>query len=113
MNWNRLEKVEDLNDVTTLSEEKPVILFKHSTRCSISAATLNRLERNWNESEMKNAEIFYLDLIRHRDVSNEIAAKFGVPHQSPQVLVIKNGETIHDASHFGIDYQSLNKVVNG
>ncbi|MDW3196934.1 MAG: bacillithiol system redox-active protein YtxJ [Cytophagales bacterium] len=113
MNWNRLEKVEDLDEVTTLSEEKPVILFKHSTRCSISAATLNRLERNWDESEMKNSEIFYLDLIRFRDISNKIAEKFGVPHQSPQVLVIKNGESIHDASHFGVDYQSLNKVVNG
>ncbi len=112
MNWNRLEKIEDLDQLNSLSQEKPVILFKHSTRCSISAASLNRLERNWNEAEMENAEIFYLDLIRHRDVSNEIAQKFGVPHQSPQVIVIKEGKTIHEASHFGIDYQSLNKVVN-
>lgn len=112
MDWNKLESLEDLDHVENLSSEKPVIVFKHSTRCSISAAALSRLERKWNDDEMRNSEIFYLDLIRNRDISNEIATKYGVRHQSPQVLVIKDGQSVHDASHFGIDYQSLNKVVN-
>lgn len=112
MEWNKLEHLEDLDQLEALSTEKPVIVFKHSTRCSISAAALNRLERKWDAQEMKNSEIYYLDLIRYREISNEIASKFGIVHQSPQVLVIRDGQIVHEASHFGIDYQTLNKVVN-
>jgi bacillithiol system protein YtxJ len=107
MNWNKLDKNEILDQIIEESKAKPVIIFKHSTSCSISAMALNRLERSWNDADMNGVKPYYLDLIAYRGISNAIAEKFGVMHQSPQVLVIKNGECVHDDSHMGINYQSL------
>ena len=107
LDWKKLDKLEELEHIKELSKEKPVIIFKHSTSCSISAMALNRLERSWNETEMSSADAYYLDLIANRDVSNAIAAEFGVEHQSPQILVIKNGTCIYDNSHMGISYSDV------
>lgn len=107
MNWNRLDDINTLDVVIKESEDTPVVIFKHSTSCSISAMALNRLERSWNESEMENVKVYYLDLIAYRDISQAVADKFGVTHQSPQVLLIKNGECVYDDSHMGISYQNL------
>lgn len=68
---------------------------------------LDRLQRSWSEEEMKNLKPYYLDLISYRDISNHIAQEFGVDHQSPQVIVIKNGEAVYDNSHMGINYEEL------
>lgn len=107
MNWNRLDSIEILDRIIEESKENPVVIFKHSTSCSISAMALNRLERGWNDSEMGGVKAYYLDLIAYRDISNAIVEKFGVMHQSPQVLLIKNGECVYDDSHMGISYQNL------
>jgi bacillithiol system protein YtxJ len=107
MNWNRIESIETLDRILEESKENPVVIFKHSTSCSISAMALNRLERSWNDSEMGEVKPYYLDLIAYRDISNAVAQKFGVMHQSPQVLLIKNGECVYDDSHMGISYQNL------
>ena len=96
-----------LEQLTKDSYERPIIIFKHSTRCSISAMALNRLERAWNGEEMQEAEAYFLDLIRHRDVSQQVAKSFGVAHQSPQLLLIHQGTCRYDASHLGISYQTL------
>ncbi|WP_296618785.1 bacillithiol system redox-active protein YtxJ [Marivirga sp.] len=107
MNWNRLDSIETLDRIIEESKENPVVIFKHSTSCSISAKALNRLERSWDDSEMGEVKAYYLDLIAYRDISNAIVEKFGVMHQSPQVLLIKNGECVYDDSHMGISYQNL------
>jgi len=107
MNWNRLDNINTLDEIIQESKDTPVVIFKHSTSCSISAMALNRLERSWNETEMEAVKIYYLDLIAYRDISHAVADKFGVTHQSPQVLLIKNGECVYDDSHMGISYQSL------
>jgi len=111
MNWNKLDDLETLEEIINESEKSPVMIFKHSTSCSISSMALNRLERSWNENEMEEVKVYYLDLLAHRDISNTIAEKFGVPHQSPQVLLIKNGECVYDDSHMGISYQNLKSGV--
>jgi bacillithiol system protein YtxJ len=111
MNWNRLDNIDAVNKIIEESQENPVVIFKHSTSCSISAMALSRLERNWNENEMGQVKAYYLDLISYRDVSNAIAEKFGVMHQSPQVLLIKNGECVYDDSHMGISYQNLKSGI--
>jgi len=111
MNWNRLDNLETLEGIINESEKSPVMIFKHSTSCSISAMALNRLERSWNESEMEEVKVYYLDLLAHRDISSTIAEKFGVAHQSPQVLLIKNGKCVYDDSHMGISYQNLKSGV--
>lgn len=111
MNWNKLTQIEQLVDIDVQSHEFPVLLFKHSTTCSISAAALNRLERNWNETEMESIQPYYLDLLANRTTSNAIADHYEIEHQSPQVLVIKKGECIYNESHMGIDYKSILDVM--
>jgi len=110
LNWKILQTEEELAALTAASSEKPVVIFKHSTSCSISAMAKNRMERSWQVPEDK-ADVYYLDLIAHRNVSNKIAEDFGVIHASPQVLVIKNGEAIYDNSHYGIDATAISKII--
>ena len=98
MKWQQLNSIKDLDAAVKLSFEKPVMLFKHSTRCSISSMALNRVEANWDYTE-EQVIPFYLDLLSHRDVSNTIAEKLNVFHQSPQLILIRNGEVAIDASH--------------
>ncbi len=98
LKWNNLESISDLDQAIELSFQKPVLLFKHSTRCSISSMALNRTESGWDISEEELAP-FYLDLIAHRDVSAAIADKLNVFHQSPQIVLVKEGKAVLDASH--------------
>jgi bacillithiol system protein YtxJ len=112
MNWLELKEVEEIEKIKELSNTQPVLIFKHSTRCSISAASLDRLERNWKDSEMANVKPYYLDLISYRPVSTKIQDTFYVEHQSPQILIIKNGHCIYDASHIDINYKDLKEWVN-
>ncbi|WP_420576645.1 bacillithiol system redox-active protein YtxJ [Ekhidna sp.] len=104
--WNSLTTIDQLEEVDKNSQKKPVLLFKHSTRCSISAMSLARFERSYEETAA--FEPYFLDLIAHRDVSNAIAEKYGVVHQSPQTILIKNGKAVFDSSHMGISYSELN-----
>jgi bacillithiol system protein YtxJ len=88
MNWNALTDLEQLNEIISLSNEKPVVIFKHSTRCSISRMALKQFENEFDLSDKVTP--YFLDLIAHREISNGIAS-FGVMHQSPQLLLIKEG----------------------
>lgn len=107
MNWNNLEQIDQLVDIDVESHTMPVVLFKHSTRCSISSAALDRVERGWNDQEMEGIRPYYLDLIAHRSISDAIAIHYQVEHQSPQVLVIKDGECVYHESHMGISYREI------
>jgi bacillithiol system protein YtxJ len=109
--WNKLESIDQLSEIQQKSKEQTVLIFKHSTRCSISRAALDRFERNWNNDELKNITPYFLDLISNREISNRIAADFEVQHESPQVLLIRNGQAIYDRSHFDIDMKSISAFV--
>lgn len=100
--WNDLTQVQQLDTIVAESAETPVIIFKHSTRCPVSRMALKNFENEY-EIEAGSAKPYFLDLIEHRDVSNEIASRFNVVHQSPQVVVIKNGQSVYDESHDAID----------
>ncbi|MGL1888521.1 MAG: bacillithiol system redox-active protein YtxJ [Reichenbachiella sp.] len=113
MNWNELTSIEQLKSLIEGSNQKPVMIFKHSTRCSISSMALNRVERSWNDEETTAFDVYYLDLIAHREVSSAIAEILGIMHQSPQVVVIADGKAIYDNSHMGISYKEILKVING
>lgn len=99
MDWINLQSEDQLQEIISNSNNKPQVIFKHSTRCSISSMAKNRLDKKDNPDGM---DFYYLDLIRHRNISNKIASDFNVAHQSPQVLVINNGKCIYDESHSGI-----------
>lgn len=75
------------------------MIFKHSTRCSISSVAYHRLQKS---QQPEGVDFYYLDLLAHRLLSNKVAEVFNVPHESPQVLVIKNGKCVYDESHLGI-----------
>lgn len=107
--WNNLTNTSQLGEIDVLSKEQPVLLFKHSTRCSISAMALGRFERSLNSSS--NFRAYFLDLIAHRDVSNEIAERYGIRHESPQAILISNGKAVYDSSHMGINYDELNAIA--
>lgn len=105
MNWIALESMAQLEDIVTLSNEKTVLIFKHSTRCSVSRMVLKQFE---NEFKLEERIVpYFLDLLEHRDISNEIASRFEVQHQSPQLLVIQAGKAVFNASHESIDAGSL------
>jgi len=107
MNWNQLSDLQTLDHIDELSQKQPVIIFKHSTRCAISASALNRIERNYIESNGKGFSWYFLDLLRHRDISNAIANRYGIEHESPQVLIIRNGQCVYHASHSEIRYDEM------
>lgn len=111
MNWNKLDDEEVLEKIDSESAAQPVMIFKHSTRCSISAAALNRMERNWNDSDSEKVKPYFLDLLANRSLSNSVAERYNVQHESPQVLVIKNGQCIYNASHMDISYKDILEQV--
>jgi len=110
MIWNSLQTTEQLTELLEESVNSKILIFKHSTRCSISRTTLDRLERNW-KAELPNTKSYFLDLLSFRELSNAIAERFNVEHQSPQVLIISEGKSIYDRSHFDIEYSQLEAVL--
>ena len=107
--WQELTSVSQLNDIEEKSNTKIQVLFKHSTRCGISRSVLNRFVSNYDLS--LDIDLYYLDLLNYREVSNEIAHKFQVIHQSPQFLILKNGKVVHHASHHEIYSEAINEFV--
>ncbi|HTA63703.1 MAG TPA: bacillithiol system redox-active protein YtxJ [Bacteroidia bacterium] len=111
MNWNALDHISQLDMINEESKSTPVLLFKHSTRCSISSMALNRIESNWKDGDNQLIKPYYLDLIAHREISNQIAEQYGIEHQSPQALIISNGECIYHESHTNIRYADIMKLA--
>jgi len=100
MNWIQLSNEAQINDINTESASVPVFIFKHSTRCSISSMALNRMEK---VDHTDDAKFYYLDLLKHRNISDKIAQVYQVHHESPQVLLIVNGECVYEETHNGIN----------
>ena len=101
--WLPLTQPEQLTDIVRESHEHPVLIFKHSTTCSISAAAKGKLERQWADANLPaGTPLYYLDLLRFRPISAQIAQEFGVQHESPQLLLIQDGQCTYHASHMGI-----------
>ncbi len=106
--WVNLIGSEQLHELFEASAEKPVLLFKHSTRCSISSMALSRFE---NKMDPEKANCVYLDLLAYRFLSDEIAEMTNVQHQSPQAILITNGEVIYSATHSEIDASEIMKLI--
>jgi len=109
--WNNIQSTEDLEAAMAKSYEQPIALFKHSTRCSISSMAKDRLERSWDFAEGSGPLMYYLDLISYRQVSNEIAERLNVHHESPQLILVKNGGAVYDASHNDITVTELKEAL--
>lgn len=109
ISWRVLTDLGQLNEIINESVTTPVVIFKHSTRCSVSRMALKQFE---NEFDLQSKVTpYFLDLLEHRDVSNEIAELFQVMHQSPQLILIKNGVAIYNASHSDIAADDLKRYL--
>ena len=109
MEWKELTEQFQLEQLKTQSEDQPVLIFKHSTRCSISRFALKQFESEFDLHD--KIAPYYLDLLNHRDISNEIAIQFNVQHQSPQILLLKDRVVVYHTSHENIDATELKKYI--
>lgn len=108
--WHQLTAMEQLDTIVEESKTTPVAIFKHSTRCGISRMVLRNFESTYN-IEPTQMKLYYLDLLNYRNISDEVGYKFQVVHQSPQLIVIKNGVAVAHASHHSIRAEELTKFV--
>ena len=108
MNWIELTEEEQVNEIKEKSQKAPQLIFKHSTRCSVSSVAKNRLEK---VTQPEGIEFYYLDLIKYRALSKKIAEDFDVFHESPQVLLIRNGKCVYDESHSGITMAEIKEMA--
>lgn len=105
------EELSAADSISFSNDTEGVVLFKHSTRCSISRMALDRITSSWNDSD--GFLFYYLDLLSYRSISDLISQKYGVPHESPQILLIRNGVCIYHTSHNAITYRELISFKKG
>ncbi|WP_124981406.1 bacillithiol system redox-active protein YtxJ [Nonlabens xiamenensis] len=109
--WDQLESIDQLDNLIKNSEIKPKVIFKHSTRCGISRMVLSQFEKGYTQNQ-DDVTYYFLDLLNYRDVSNAIAEKLNVTHQSPQVIVLRNNKVLHNESHHGIDIKKVQEIIH-
>jgi len=102
--WKTISSIDTIEEIKEKSHTTPCLIFKHSTRCSISSIAKHRLDSNWN---LQQISPYYLDLITFRSISSAISQEFGIDHESPQVLLIENGICIFDTSHLDISVSHI------
>ncbi|HET8753289.1 MAG TPA: bacillithiol system redox-active protein YtxJ [Salinimicrobium sp.] len=105
--WNQLNDIRQLDTILEESKHQPVAIFKHSTRCGISNMVLKSFRREYEPDAMGETKLYFLDLLSNREISNEVANRFKVQHESPQLIILKDGEVVYHASHQGIKASSL------
>lgn len=105
MEYKVLNEIGQLEELDLLSQTRPQMIFKHSTRCSVSSMAKRGLDMDLKQTGKAAFDIYYLDLIQYRDVSNQIASRYDIQHESPQLLVIKNGQCVFNASHDDVALQ--------
>jgi bacillithiol system protein YtxJ len=106
--WIRMIGADQLEEIFE-KDGRPKLVFKHSTRCSISSMALSRFEKEWNQAN--NCDLYFLDLLAHRPISDLIAQRSEIQHQSPQVIVLIDGEVIHHSSHNGISANEIGNII--
>jgi len=109
MEWNKLTDLNQISDIK--SNPGYSLIFKHSTRCSVSMMAKKRFELDWDIIP-EGTNLYFLDLISHRAVSAQIAETFQVHHESPQILLIKDGSCVLDASHSDISADEVAEAIN-
>lgn len=107
--WDYITEEKDIEELEKQSFSKPVIIFKYSTRCGISRITLNKFEKDLPQDF--DAVYYFMDLVKYRSLSNEIADRFRVRHESPQLIVLKDGKVVHHSSHQSINAEKLPEYI--
>ncbi len=107
MNWIQVKNIEQLAEISEKSVHNTIAIFKHSTRCGISGMVLKNIQKEIENFKEPYSEVYLLDLISYREISNMISKKWGIEHQSPQLILIKKNKVIHHSSHYSIDPKLL------
>ncbi len=110
MNWTNLESQEELQNAIDKSFTKPVVIFKHSTRCSVSSMAKRNFETGWENLD-EHIQAYFLDLLSYRAISNTIADELEVIHASPQIILVKDGKSVFNASHNEIEANDLQDYI--
>lgn len=108
--WIPLNELPQLDFIENKSTTKTQVVFKHSTRCGISRMVMKQFVDTYNFTE-KDLDLYYLDLLNYRNVSNKVGYKFQIMHESPQLIIIKNGVVVAHASHGAINDLDLNQFI--
>lgn len=111
LNWKVLNTTQQIAEIISVSASVPCMIFKHSTQCSISAMAKMRIESGWDFSELEIVP-YYLDILSYRNLSNQVAEEFSTSHESPQLLLIRNGKCTYDAAQFDISLVELHECYN-
>ncbi len=106
--WKALSLTSQLDELDQISQDEAVVIFKHSTRCAISRMALKNFESEF-DAETLPGNLYFLDLLNHRDVSDEISRRYGIRHESPQLLLIYKGKAVSSWSHNFISAESLTR----
>lgn len=109
--WHALTESKQLDEIEKESEEKTVVIFKHSTRCGISRMVLNNFERGYDLEKDKEVKLYFLDLLANRGLSNEVADRFGVRHESPQMIILNDRKVVHHSSHHSISLDTVKEHI--
>jgi bacillithiol system protein YtxJ len=110
MNWIILNSEDQFHELLKNSSERPQLIYKHSSRCNLSAVIKDSLE---NEDAPEGIDYYFLDIISTRPLSNKIAKELHVHHESPQVLVVKDGKCVFEESHFAIRMEDIIRAALG
>ena len=111
LDWIDLTNESQLSSLIIKSSDKPVLIFKHSTRCGVSRMALKSFEKNY-DIDSSDVKLYFLDLLKFRKLSNEISSKLNIIHQSPQVIVIRDKKVVYHDSHYGISVSSIKIVLD-
>lgn len=111
MKWTNIKTEAELQSAIN-TKDKIALIFKHSCRCGTSFYALDKLENNWNHEEMSHVDTYFLDVIEHRELSRSTSSIFNIPHQSPQVFVVKEGACIYESSHHSIKYDYIKDLIH-
>lgn len=102
-----LNSIQQLEEIIAESQNKKIAIFKHSTSCGISRMVHKNFKLDLQNMDLENTEVYFLDLLSYRNVSNAIAEKTGVKHESPQLIVLDKAKVIHHSSHSSINATAL------
>lgn len=108
--WKSIGSLSHLQEILHHSVQQPALIFKHSTRCPVSSRAYFELERATDALIKHQVDIYYVDVIADRQLSNDIARVLDVIHQSPQAIFIKNKEVVWDDSHSGVSQETLEQL---
>jgi len=110
LNWLPLTSIEQLETIKNESNTGAVLIFKHSTRCGISKMVIKQFEKLFT-ADHENLKVYYLDLLNYRNISDEVGYSFQVIHASPQLIIVRNGTAVHNASHEDISLTNLSRFI--